>query len=72
MRVASKMFPGSDIDQKVFIEESLANLKTFIEPREAVSEADLIVEAIVVNIQAPAIQKARRTGVRRDDLCLQY
>ncbi|ORZ17163.1 3-hydroxyacyl-CoA dehydrogenase [Absidia repens] len=49
-RVARKKFDGDEQQQKAFIDKVLANITLSKSAEQAVSEADLVVEAIVENI----------------------
>jgi len=50
-RIANKKYPDNKDDQQAFISSVLDNVKVLTDPVEAVKEADLVVEAIVENIQ---------------------
>ncbi|CEJ01060.1 Putative 3-hydroxyacyl-CoA dehydrogenase [Rhizopus microsporus] len=49
-RVARKKFADDEAKQKEFINQTMSNIKTSKDPNEAASSSDLIVEAIVENI----------------------
>ncbi|CEG80992.1 Putative 3-hydroxyacyl-CoA dehydrogenase [Rhizopus microsporus] len=49
-RVARKKFADDEAKQKEFINQTMNNIKTSKDPNEAASSSDLIVEAIVENI----------------------
>ena len=49
-RVARKAYPESSENQEALIAETFANLEMTTEPQQAVSKADLVVEAIVENM----------------------
>jgi len=50
-RVARKKHPDSDKDQKALIDKTFANLTTTTDPNAALDGSDLIIEAIVENMQ---------------------
>lgn len=50
-RVARKAHPDSEEDQRSLVERTFANLVTTTNSEEAVSDADLVIEAIVENIK---------------------
>lgn len=49
-RVAKKLHPTSEVDQKALVAATFANITTTTDAAEAVAATDLIIEAIVENL----------------------
>ncbi|KAJ1309736.1 hypothetical protein OPQ81_006501 [Rhizoctonia solani] len=65
-RIAKKAHPDSHEQQKSFVEGLISTITTTTDPQEAVKQADLVVEAIVENLEVKLSQRLQRAPASVD------